>query len=218
MVSTEERIKALATYLGVEEDEITEGYDDTVFEVNGEEYRVLDDGEADEAVVDDVENLIDDMGLEAFTDSMQDWIVGNAIDNAEWFDEALEEDMNYYVDDMSDDEVVEEAINYGVIDEDDAYIEDEDGNQEIKPELDIEDLGEKLVDELIDREPDAYTWYVNNFGKNSVRDLINDGTLTLDYQAIADEVISWDGRGNSLASYDSDEIELDDGLYAYRIN
>ena len=59
MVSTEERIKALATYLEVEEDEITEGYDDTVFEVNGEEYRVLDDDEADEAVVEDIENIID---------------------------------------------------------------------------------------------------------------------------------------------------------------
>lgn len=218
MVSTEERIKALATYLGVEEDEITEGYDDTVFEVNGEEYLVLDDSEADEAVVNDIENLIDDMGLEAFTDSMQDWIVGNAIDNSEWFDEALEEDMNYYVDDLSDDEVVENAIDYNVIDEDDAYVEDEDGNEEINPDLDIEDLGEKLVQELIDEQDDAYTWYVDNFGEKSVRDLIKGGTLTLDYQAIADEVIRWDGRGNSLASYDGDEIELDNGLYAYRLN
>lgn len=218
MVSTEERIKALATYLGVEEDEIIEGYDDTVFEVNGEEYLVLDDDEADEAVVNDIENLIDDIGLEAFTNSMKDWIVRNAIDNSEWFDEALEEDMNYYVDDLSDDEVVENAIDYGVIDEDDAYVEDEDGNQEINPDLDIEDLGEKLVQALVDNEPDAYTWYVDNFGENSVRALIKEGTLTLDYQAIADEVISWDGRGNSLASYDGDEIELDNGLYAYRLN
>lgn len=218
MVSTEERIKALATYLGVEEDEIIEGYDDTVFEVNGEEYRVLDDAEADEAVVNDIENIIDDIGIEAFTPAMKDWIVRNAIDNTEWFDEALEEDMNYYVDDLSDDEVVENAIDYDVIDEDDAYVEDEDGNQEINPDLDIEDLGEKLVQELIDREPDAYEWYVYNFGEDSVRDLIKNGTLTLDYQAIADEVMSWDGRGNSLAYYDSTEIELDNGLYAYRLN
>ena len=218
MVSTEERIKALATYLGVEEDEIIEGYDDTVFEVNGEEYCVLDDDEANEAVVNDIENIIDDIGIEAFTPAMKDWIVSNAIGNDEWFDEALEEDMNYYVDDMSDDEVVENAIAYGVIDEDDAYVQDEDGNQEINPDLDIEDLGEKLVQELIDREPDAYEWYVYNFGEDSVRDLIKNGTLTLDYQAIADEVISWDGRGNSLAYYDSEEIELDNGLYAYRLN
>ena len=218
MVSTEERIKALATYLGVEEDEITEGYNDTVFEVNGEEYLVLDDDEADEAVVDNAENLIYDIGLEGFTDSMKDWIVENAIENSDWFDDALEEDMNYYVDNMDDDEVVEEAIRYDVIDEDDAYIEDEDGNQEINPDLDIEDLGEKLVQALIDDVDDSYEWYVDNFGENSVRDLINDGTLTLDYQAIADEVMSWDGRGNSLASYDGEEIELENGLYAYRLN
>ncbi len=218
MVSTEERIKALATYLGVEEDEITEGYRDDVFDVNDEEYLVLDDDEADEAVVEDVENLVYDIGLEAFTDAMQDWILENAVDNMDWFDDALEEDMNYYVDNMDDDEVVEEAIRYDVIDEDDAYIEDEDGNQEINPELDLEDVGEKLVQALIDEQEDAYTWYVDNFGENSVRDLINDGTITLDYQAIADEVMSWDGRGNSLASYDGDEIELDNGLYAYRLN
>lgn len=218
MVSTEERIKALATYLGVEEDEITEGYRDDIFEVNGEEYLVVNEDEAYGIIVDDIENLIDDIGLAAFTESMQDWIVKNAVGNTEWFDEALEEDMNYYVDDLSDDEVVENAIDYNVIDEDDAYIEDEDGNEEINPDLDIEDLGEKLVQALIDEQDDAYTWYVDNFGKNSVRDLIKDGTLTLDYQAIADEVISWDGRGNSLASYDGDEIELDNGLYAYRLN
>ena len=218
MVSTEERIKALATYLGVEEDEITEGYDDTVFEVNGEEYRVLDDDEADEAVVDDIESLVDDIGLEAFTPAMQDWIVDNAIDNKDWFDEALEDDMDFYVDNMSDDEVVENAIDYDLIDEDDAYIEDEDGNQEINPELDIENLGEQLVQALVESEPDAYTWYVDNFGEKSVRDLIKDGQLMLDYQAIAEECTDWDGRGNSLSSYDGQEIELDNGLYAYRLN
>ena len=218
MVSTEERIKALATYLGVEEDEITEGYRDDIFEVNGEEYLVVDDDEADEIVEDDIESLIDDVGLEAFTPVMQDWILYNAIDNTNWFDEALEEDMNYYVDDLSDEELVNEAINYGVIDEDDAYVEDEDGNEEINPELDIEDLGEKLVQALVDDKSDAYEWYVESFGEKSVRDLIKDGTITLDYQAIAEECIRWNGRGNSLASYDGDEIELDNGLYAYRIN
>ena len=218
MVSTEERIKALATYLGVEEDEITEGYDDTVFEVNGEEYLVLDDDEANAAVVNDIENIIDGMGIEAFSDAMQDWIVDNAVNPSDWFDEALENDMNYYVDDMDDDEVVENAIDYGVIDEDDAYVEDEDGNQEINPELDLEDVGEKLVQALVDSEPDAYTWYVENFGKESISKLIEGGNLTLDYQAIADEVMSWDGRGNSLASYDGEEMELENGLYAYRLN
>ena len=218
MVSTEERIKALATYLGVEEDEITEGYDDTVFEVNGEEYRVLDDDEADEAVVDDIENLIDELGLEAFTPAMQNWIVNIAVNPSDWFDDALENDMNYYVDDMDDDEVVEEAIRYDLIDEDDAYIEDEDGNQEINPELDIEDLGEKLVQALVDGEPDAYTWYVDNFGKESISKLIESGNLTLDYQAIAKECADWDGRGHLLATYDGEEIELDNGLYAYRMN
>ena len=149
---------------------------------------------------------------------MQYWIVENAIDNVDWFDDALEEDMNYYVDDLSDDDMIEEAIRYDIIDEDDAYIEDEDGNQEINPDLDIENLGEQLVDALIDEQSDAYAWYVDNFGEKSVRDLIKDGTLTLDYQAIADECVKLDGRGHNLSYYDGEEIELDNGLYAYRLN
>lgn len=218
MVSTEERIKALATYLGVEEDEITEGYRDDVFEVNGEEYLVVDEDEANEIVEDDIEGLIDDVGLEAFTPVMQDWILDNAIDNTNWFDEALEEYMNDYINNLNDDELVNEAINYCVIDEDDAFVEDEDGSEEINPELDLEDLGEKLVQALVDDKSDAYEWYIESFGEDSVKDLIKNGEINLDYQAIAEECIRWDGRGNSLASYDGDEIELENGLYAYRIN
>lgn len=218
MATFEEKRQALANYLGCDVEEIEDGYDDNHFEHDGEEYSVYTDSEADQATYDYMENIIDELGLEAFTPAMQDWIVSNAIDNIEWFDDALEEDADNYVGDLSDDEVVEEAIGYDIIDEDDAYIEDEDGNQEINPELDIEDLGEQLTTAIVDSEPDAYTWYVENFGDSAVRDLIQDGTLTLDYQAIADECVKWDGRGHFLATYDEDELELENDLYAYREN
>lgn len=218
MATFEEKRQALANYLGCDVEEIEEGYDENHFSHDGEDYAVYTDSEADQATYDDIESLIDDVGLEAFTPAMQDWIVSNAIDNMEWFDNALEEDADNYVDNMSDDEVVEEAIGYDVIDEDDAYVEDEDGNQEINPELDIEDLGEQLITAIVDSEPDAYTWYVDNFGDSAVRDLIQDGTLTLDYQAIADECVKWDGRGHFLSWYDGQEIELENDLYAYREN
>ena len=218
MATFEEKRQALANYLGCDVEEIEEGYDENHFSHDGEDYAVYTDSEADQATYDYMENIIDELGLEAFTPAMQDWIVSNAIDNMEWFDNALEEDADNYVDNMSDDEVVEEAIGYDVIDEDDAYVEDEDGNQEINPELDIEDLGEQLITAIVDSEPDAYTWYVDNFGDSAVRDLIQDGTLTLDYQAIADECVKWDGRGHFLATYDEDEIELENDLYAYREN
>lgn len=218
MATFEEKKQALANYLECDVEEIEDGYDEDHFEHDGEEYAVYTDGEADQATYDYMENIIDELGLEAFTPAMQDWIVSNAIDNVEWFDNALEKDADNYVDNMSDDEVVEEAIGYDIIDEDDAYIEDEDGNQEINPELDIEDLGEKLIDEIVSNENDAYQWYVDNFGDSAVRDLIQDGTLMLDYQAIADECVKWDGRGHFLATYDEDEIELENDLYAYRQN
>ena len=218
MATFEEKRQALANYLGCDVEEIEEGYDENHFSHDGEDYAVYTDSEADQATYDYMENIIDELGLDAFTPAMQDWIVENAIDNTDWFDEALEEDANNYVDDLSDDEVVEEAIGYDIIDEDDAYIEDEDGNQEINPELDIEDLGEQLVQAMVDGEPNAYEWYKTNFGENQIRELIQNGEITLDYQAIADECNNWDGRGNSLASYDGEEIELENDLYAYREN
>lgn len=49
---------ALMQHLGCEFDEIEEGYQDDVFEVNGGEYMVLDDDEADEAWEDALDNYL----------------------------------------------------------------------------------------------------------------------------------------------------------------
>lgn len=56
-----------------------------------------------------------------------------------------------------------------------------------------------------------------NYGEKEVADLVKKNNA-LDVEKMIDEVISWDGRGNSLAGYDSKEIELPNGLFAYRRN
>lgn len=40
----------------------------------------------------------------------------------------------------------------------------------------------------------------------------------IDIDAVADEAISWDGVAHFIAYYDGEEIELGDGLFAYRVN
>lgn len=63
-----EKIEALAELLGVDESEITQGYDDSVYEVSdGREYLVLTEDEADDAYYDSEMSLIDDIGIEGFT-------------------------------------------------------------------------------------------------------------------------------------------------------
>ena len=221
MATMEEKKLALANYLGIDVDDLEEGYDESVFNYGNEYYRVLTDEEADEAVVDDIENLIDDIGLEAFTPAMQNWIVDNAISNTEWFDEALKEDMEYYLDDMDEENLTVELLDHGYLSENDVHYAEDDVDQDIPLVNDqnkLQDARDTYLDWLIEDAGNAYDWYVMNFGGNAVRDLIKNGELLLDYDDIASECVSWDGRGHFLAYYDGDELELDDDLYAYRTN
>lgn len=220
MVDKETRRQALANYLEVELEDVVDGYDDDVFECNGREYIVLDDEEADKALVDDIENSIDDLGLEAFTPSFQNWIIENAIDNPDWFEEALQEDMEYYVNDMDEEELIKELLERGYLSEEDVhYADDEDMEHPlINDENKLQDARESYTSWLVEDAGDAYDWYKMNFGENQVRELIKNGEIGLDFEAIAKEAVSWDGRGHFLSGYDGNEIELDDDLYAYRTN
>ena len=72
-----ERIEALAKFLGVKVEDLTVSkYDERVFE-NEEagEYIVLTEEEADEAAEESIKELINDMGLESFTEDFQQWIL-----------------------------------------------------------------------------------------------------------------------------------------------
>ena len=220
-----EKKEALAKYLECEVDDIQDGYRDDYFEVNGKEYRVLTNDEADQAVVDDIEDFIDDVGIGGFTKAMQNWIVYNAILPSDWFSDAQRESAEYYVQDIEDENddtyenrLIAELVENGYLDEEnDFHFDEDDEDQEyplLNDDVDLEDAKEEYIDSMCDEDP--VEWYRFNFGDRELRQLIREGGIYLDYEAIADEVMSWDGRGNSLATYDGDEIELEDGYYAYR--
>ena len=62
-IDVEDRIEALAQFLGLDEEEkedIEEGYDDKDFEVNGEEYLVVTEDEGYEMAKEDVRSLLED--------------------------------------------------------------------------------------------------------------------------------------------------------------
>ena len=84
-----EKIKALAIYLGCDEDEISEGYDECTFEYGREEYLVCTDEEADERCEDYILDT-----LWAFNTSY----IMNYIDTHTDYDEkSLREDSNYLI-------------------------------------------------------------------------------------------------------------------------
>lgn len=216
-----EKIEELAKFLECDVEDIVEGYDEDHFEYGGQEYAVYTDSEADDAAYNDIENSIEDMGLEAFTPSFQDWIVENALDNENWFEEALQEDMEYYVDEMEEDELIQELLQNGYIQGDDIHYDSDDEDEEypiLNDDVDLDDAKEQYIAYLVRNAGDPYQWFVSNFGQDQVRKLIKDGTIGLDTDAIVKECLSVDGRGHFLSYYDGKELYLGDDLYAYRQN
>lgn len=230
-----EKIEALAEYLGVDVESLEELYDN-VFIVNdedsefyGQEFVVYTDYEADEAVKEDLENIVEELG----------WVVnlpiGDYVRNDSWFDDAKHESNEFYArdimseaDDVYESRFVAECVDRGVIpDDDDWFEEDEDGKLTIIKPIsdgtpdaiyDAEDFFDAFVESLDSDYEDSYEWFIDNFGESELGYYIENGSLSIDFDHLAEDVIRHDGRGNSLSSYDGEEHELDDDYYAYRVN
>lgn len=226
-VDTDDRRKALADHLGVDIETITtSSYDDKTFETeDGEEYLVLDSDEAREAAIEAVKNDLDDMGIESFTDDFKDWAYRNAIET-DWFDDALRESEEFYADDIESEDdneygnrLIHEMYDEGIL-EDDDFEKDEDGEIDytrVKETVDIDSKKEDFVDKLVENMGDSVEWYRSEFGEDELARTVQDNNL-IDADAVAEEAIDWDGVEHFLASYDGEEIELNDGWYAYRTN
>ncbi len=65
---------------------------------------------------------------------------------------------------------------------------------------------------------DSIEWFVDSFGSDELDRVIKEGKVSFDEDAIVDEVIDQDGIAHSLSTYDGEEIDLGDGLFAYRTN
>lgn len=225
-MDTEKKIELLAKYLKVEPSEIEKSdYDENLFEVagDGEEYLVVDEDTARELAEESVKNVIDDLGITAFAPAFQDWILENALDYD--FEEALRESMRMYVNDIElessklfDNRLIEELVEAGILDDEDFEL-DEDGEIDyltLKDSVNLEDKKEEYFDKLVEDAGDPQQWYTDNFGRDSIKDLVVGGYATLDEDKIASEVIAEDGVALQLASYDGEEVDLGEDMFAYR--
>ena len=197
----EERIKVLAEFLGIEESEILKGYRDNIFETSdGEEYLVVTDEEADDEFYDYEAELIDELGLDPFSDWAKDYIIENCVDT-EWFENFYYEDYESYANDIE----TESASS----DEYENRLEEEMAEAECTT---IEEFVEYMVDRISD---DLVGQFEFDFGKDTLRDVISRYNL-LDMDAVIDYIKEQDGR-EILASYDG--VENEEGEYfIYRIN
>lgn len=223
--SEEDRVNALATYLNIEPSEISVIYD-YEFETPEGDYLVVDEDEARELAEEDIRNLYDELGLESFTESFRDWIIMNALDN-EWFEDAIRESFESYVEDIENEDgsmgyenrLIEEMHEHQVLSDDDFEI-DEDGEpnlSELKEDVDIDDKKEEFIDLLIEDAGHPVDYCGDNYGWDWVAEMASQHNL-IDMDEVVDECISVDGIAHFIARYDGDEIELENGLYAYRTN
>ena len=173
--------------------------DNNTFEVDGAEYLVLSEDEREKEFYNYQESLIEDMGLDAFSEWAQDYIIGNFV-NDEWFMDVMVEYYGDYIlglnEEPADDEkfenrLEEELVNYNC--------EDEEG----------------LLDYYCSLE-EPTEWFLNNFGQNEFNTIVKENNL-INWEDVINWVAREDGY-NCLADYDNEELELQDNLYAYRIN
>lgn len=218
-----EKIEALAELLGVDESEITQGYDDSVYEVSdGREYLVLTEDEADDAFYDSEMSLIDDIGIEGFTPSFQNRILTEFADT-DWFEDAYREmyesysyDIEYESDDVYGNRLVRECYEAGLIDDDDFGVDENGDVNYADCLLDTDDLATRLTDYLVDTVDDFVEQYKFEFGEEQLSEVVKRYNL-VDWDAVIEETKELDGRGSMLAGYDGIEIDYDD-YYIYRTN
>ena len=221
----DEKIQALAKYLNIDPSEITNIYD-YEFETPEGDYYVVTEEEAEELAKEDIRNLYDDLGLESFTSSFRDWIIMNALDN-DWFEEAVRESYEYYVEDIEDEassmgyenRLIEEMHDHQVLSDDD-FVVGEDGEPDLttlNDDVDIDYLKEEFVDLLVENAGNAVDYCGDNYGWDWVAEMASQHNL-IDLEEVVDQCIYEDGIAHFIARYDGEEIELENGLYAYRTN
>ena len=196
------KIEALAKFLGIETKEIEENMNNHKYFIteDGEEYMVLTDDEAEKIFYDYESNLIEECGLDAFSDWAKDYILENFLD-VDWFEDYFREDYESYANDI----------------ETESASSDEYANrlEEEMAEAECEDV-EEFIDYLVDSIRDDFVEeFKFNFGGKMLTEVIMNNNL-LDMDAVVDYIKETDGR-DIIASYDG--IENEEGeYYIYRTN
>lgn len=208
----------------IERDNIGDRY--CTVEDDYSKYIVADYDIARELAKEHVKEEFDEEGLNAFTPNFAKYICNNFYDR-DFVESTVKEDIDNYVEDSHDVKALdgrfeslfeEECYNRNVLSDED-FEEDEDGVLVLKDKSDanIEELEYQLKDVMFSNISDHYEYLCDTFGKDEVCDILVENNA-FDEEAIAKETVDTDGIALFLASYDSDELDLGDGLFAYRID
>lgn len=186
------------------------------YDADSEEWSITDNyKEVEEAVKEDISNLLDDLGIDAFLwDNMGG--IENFLDTT-WFEEARQESNEAYAEDILSSEperFIEEAKELKLDTNYEGYnLNDPDGDHSAA----ISDFAEAMKEQ---QEESAIEWFINNIGKDSLKDIVKAKNISFDIDAIAEKIMNMDGPGHVLASYDGEMVEKEQGgktYYLFRI-
>lgn len=88
------------------------------------------------------------------------------------------------------------------------------GEDEDIPSDELDDYVSNKFDEI----DDPIEWLIENYGDEFMTNLISNNPGILDMEQVIDDCIYEDGIAHFIAYYDGNEIDLGDGLFAYRQN
>lgn len=167
------------------------------------QYVVVTEDEALDYVKSDIEQTIEENGLESFTSDFRDTLIEGYLD-MDALTQLLEEDINEYVSNLSAQKVLKEFDNPRPADYDCSD----------RTEL-VEFLREKMIDNMIEDNLEDPVEYFADGVENIGQFLLDNHVLDID--DIIDLAIEMDGVAHFIAYYDDKELDLGDGWYGYRI-
>jgi hypothetical protein len=213
------------------------------FEYAGAEYAIGDDDSADEAAFERTKSLIDDIGYEGFNPGfMESHIDGDQV--ADYMEDWFYDDMNDRPEDYLDEDdreltnEAEEKVDdidgdIGELQEELEGLENEDEDQEIRDRIDeLEAYKDEITEdddnwEYTEAAKDEYVEGRKTEARDDPMTFLRDWGMEdrvsdfIDEDSFVEDVVSSDGRGHTLSSYDGEEGEVtyeDNWYYIYRTN
>ena len=217
------KAKALADYLG-ENVEDVENTGINLYTINGDEFFVVTEEEAEEEAGDQIRNLFDDIGMDSFTDSFKDWIINNAIDDREIYN-WMEDSYRGYVEDIENENdieygnrLIQELYDNDILTDDDFEV-DEYGEtlyDTLKDGVDLESKKDEYVEQLIDGIT-PLEFLRTMYNDEEIGKILEENGI-INPDEVIEECIREDGLAHFLATWDSKELDLGNGLFAYRVS
>lgn len=210
----------------IERDYTGDRYCTVKVENDNSEYIVADRDVSLNLAKEQIEEDFENDGLDAFEPEFAEYACDNFYDS-DVVNDLVKEYIDKDVENSHKEEAVasnfenrfeENCYEYNILsDEDFEENEDEVWVLKDKSDANIEELEYQLSDAIFSNISDHYKYLCTMLGKEKVRDLLveHDG---LDEEEIAEEVVSVDGPDWILATHDREELDLGDGLFAYRID